>query len=119
MYAGVPISAPVAVSVLDHEPSVLGVMVSSRPDTAVARGGPPSRTSSLVARARPKSVTTTRPSRPSSTLCGLKSRWTMPAAWAHARPSPASRNTARTSAAARGVRSQASSDSPSISSIAT
>jgi hypothetical protein len=33
-------------------------------------------------RARPKSVTRGRPSAPTSTLSGLKSRWTMPAAWA-------------------------------------
>jgi hypothetical protein len=40
-------------------------------------------------RAIPKSVTRTRPSLPTSTLSGLKSRWISPAAWAAARPRPA------------------------------
>ena len=39
-------------------------------------------------RASPKSVTRARPSASMSTLSGLKSRWTSPAAWAAARPSP-------------------------------
>ena len=43
--------------------------------------------SSASARARPKSVTSARPSLAISTLSGLKSRWTMPAACAAASPS--------------------------------
>ena len=36
---------------------------------------------SATARAMPKSITLTYPSRVSMTLAGLMSRWTMPAAW--------------------------------------
>jgi len=44
---------------------------------------------SCTARARPKSVTLTRPSSPTSTFSGLKSPWMMPARCAAASPSPA------------------------------
>ena len=70
-------------------------------------------------RASPKSVTRTRPSSPTSTLSGLKSRWTMPAACAAASPRPACTNTRRISRHGRGVSSQRASVAPSTSSIAT
>src|SRR5262249_31805254 len=47
-------------------------------------------------RANPKSPTRTRPSSPTSTFAGLKSRWTMPAVWAAASPRPAARNISTT-----------------------
>jgi len=76
--------------------------------------------SAWASRARPKSVTTIRPCRLRSTLCGLKSRWTMPAAWAAASPRPAAMNAATISAARRfSERSQSARVSPRISSIAT
>ena len=54
-------------------------------------GGLRERIDQTSARARPKSVTSTRPARSTSTLSGLKSRWTMPAACAAASPRPAAR----------------------------
>ena len=50
----------------------------------------PAGRSTATERASPKSVTKTRPSRATSTLSGLKSRWTSPAACAAASPAPAS-----------------------------
>ena len=48
-----------------------------------------------VKRANPKSATRTRPSSPTNTLAGLKSRCTTPASWAAARPCAAARNHGR------------------------
>ena len=142
MYAGVPSSAPVRVSVDDRstgcDREVVGVgvggaaMVSSRPTGVAATGrgavGGFTGNAGIVAasaslskpRASPKSVTTTSPSRPSSTLAGLKSRWTRPRAWAAASPAPAARNRRSTSAGSRrSARSQSARLPPSSSSIAT
>ena len=55
------------------------------------------RRTSPVPRASPKSVTSTRPSRLRSTLCGLKSRCTSPAACAAASPRPPPSTAAQTS----------------------
>ena len=75
---------------------------------------------SCVERARPKSLTRTRPSRPISTLSGLKSRCTIPAPCAASSPRPAATKTSRISSSARGrSRSQERSVPPSTSSIAT
>src|SRR5262245_32725466 len=68
---------------------------------------------------RPKSVTSTRPFLFMSRLVGLKSRWTSPAAWAAARPRPASRKTRWTSRQLRDpLLSQSPTVPPSTSSIA-
>ena len=69
-------------------------------------------------RARPKSVTRARPSAPMSTLSGLKSRCTRPAACAAASPRPAPRNSVRISRQLRVGRSHALSVPASTSSIA-
>jgi hypothetical protein len=70
-------------------------------------------------RAMPKSVTRTRPSTPTSTLSGLKSRCTSPASWAACRPRPAATNVSTTSGQARGCsRCHAVSVWPSTSSMA-
>ena len=107
MYAGVPTSAPVCVI----EESAGRVSLSC----ALASVG-----ACAAARARPKSVTRTRPSVPTSTLSGLKSRWTKPAACAASRPSPASRSTDSTSRHVRpGARIQSVRVPPSTSSIET
>ena len=91
------------------EPAPIGRVASS------ATGSAP-----WASRASPKSVTTIRPSRLRSTLCGLKSRWTMPAAWAAASPRPAATNASTIAAVGRrSARSHSASDSPWISSIAT
>jgi hypothetical protein len=133
MYAGVPSTAPVRVSVVDRSPGrerglgVAAASVSSSATAAVgadgaARGaGKVSALTSLSKpRARPKSVTTTWPSRPSSTLAGLKSRCTSPRAWAATSPAPAARRRFITSAGARrSARSHSASVPPSSSSIAT
>jgi hypothetical protein len=105
MYAGVPIATPVAVS-------------SSAPAAAPDAASPAS-----ITRATPKSVTTTRGAplgdAATSTLSGLKSRWTTPARCAATSPRPARRSTAITSAVVRGAASShARSVPPSISSIA-
>ena len=64
-------------------------------------------------------MTRTEPSRPIMTFCGLKSRWTTPAACAAARPRPAAMKTSSTSRQLRGcARSHASSVWPSMNSIA-
>ncbi|MFT3771252.1 MAG: hypothetical protein QM820_38040 [Minicystis sp.] len=55
--------------------------------------------------AMPKSATRARPSSPTSTLSGLKSRCTSPASCAAASPHPAWRMTSTTSANGRGPRS--------------
>ncbi len=77
MYAGVPIAAPVAV----------------RRRSRVTVGDGDGDSTASAAHAMPKSVTSTRAARSAvtstSTLSGLKSRWTMPAACAAASPSPA------------------------------
>jgi hypothetical protein len=117
MYAGVPSSEPVAVIPV----SELGVLSGNA--TPVGSDRVDSRCagrSTWASRASPKSVTTIRPVRLRSTLCGLKSRCTMPAAWAAASPRPAARNAAMISAGRRfAARSQSTSVSPWISSIAT
>ena len=64
-------------------------------------------------------MTSTRPSVPMSTLSGLKSRWTSPAAWAAARPRPAFTNASTMSGQSRGALSQSRSVEPSMNSIAT
>ncbi|MCB9748871.1 MAG: hypothetical protein H6713_02565 [Myxococcales bacterium] len=72
------------------------------------------------ARASPKSITRTRPSSPSITLSGLKSRCTSPAAWAAASPRAAARYLSTTSRHDRGcARSHARSVTPRMCSIAT
>jgi hypothetical protein len=66
-----------------------GAVIASppRPSGAVSSGAGTRRS----ARTSPKSVTRTRPSVPTRTFSGLKSRWTRFAAWAAARPRPAAR----------------------------
>ncbi len=71
------------------------------------------------ARASPKSRTRTRPSSPTITLDGLKSRWTSPARCAAASPSPAARNAPITSARERFFSfSHVASVGPSTNSVA-
>ncbi len=79
----------------------------------------PSRRASTRARAMPKSVTTTRPSLPRSTLSGLRSRCTTPAACAPASPSAMATPTAtaRPTEKAPSRASAAESDSPSTYSM--
>jgi hypothetical protein len=127
MYAGVPTVAPVRVrptapsDAADGCPTGITADDWSRPSPcAVGTPGPASdasapfmhRCSRCVAgaatsgrpsaRASPKSVTRAWPLASTSTLSGLKSRWTRLAAWAAARPSPAPRNTSSTSRHERG-----------------
>ena len=122
MYAGVPSSAPVAV-IPGSAPGVpldSAVPGASGGRTDAAIGSRRIGSSTWASRASPKSVTTIRPCRLRSTLCGLKSRCTMPAACAAASPRPAARNAAMISnGRRRSARSQSASVSPSISSIAT
>ena len=92
MYAGVPSSAPVFVTTRARPPPP----PPRRRRSPAARRPPPQRS-----RASPKSVTRTRPSRPTSTFSGLKSRCTRPAACAAASPRPAARNTSTNLAPAR------------------
>ncbi|TMQ22515.1 MAG: hypothetical protein E6J90_12365 [Deltaproteobacteria bacterium] len=106
MYAGVPIAVPGKV----NAPSSA---LDGRRTSPGSGAGP-----SPVARASPKSVTTTRPRRSISTLGGLKSRWTIPAAWAAARPRPAATIAAMIASRGWPRDSHAAMVSPSISSIA-
>ena len=87
MYAGVPSTEPV---LRERRVSRRPVLVAARSERATS-----------TPRASPKSVTAIRPSRLRSTLCGLKSRWTSPAACAAASPRPAARNAATISAGVR------------------
>ena len=100
MYSGVPIISPVPVAARAGE----------RPMGVASDGSPRER-------ARPKSSTFT-PAEPMRTLCGLKSRWTIPAAWAAARPRPAATNTSRTSRQVWRRAIQTASVSPSRCSMA-
>ena len=77
MYAGVPTTAPSRVRHISAaDPvSLTGMASSAGPGAAPC-----------PARASPKSRTRTRPSVPTITLSGLKSRWLMPARCAAARP---------------------------------
>ena len=95
MYAGVPIIVPVWVSGLANngvlvarpvarpmEPSVTSSSASRVSVSGWASGSwvaTPAVASPTPARASPKSITRTRPSSPSITLSGLKSRWIRPA----------------------------------------
>jgi len=103
MYAGVPTIEPARVTSIDDESAAPG-----------------SGARSALSRARPKSATRGRSSSPTSTLSGLKSRCTMPAACAAARPSPAAQYIAMISRAdfARS-RDHARAVPPATSSIAT
>jgi hypothetical protein len=86
MYAGVPSTAPVTVTRASTDASgeiAAGVVCGPRC-------------------ARPKSLTRGRPSSPTSTFSGLKSRWTTPLWWASTSPRPAARNTSSTSGRERG-----------------
>jgi hypothetical protein len=115
MYAGVPSSEPVWVSPTSELGVPVAVALPIGRVTSSAGGSEDS-----ASRASPKSVTTIRPSRLRSTLWGLKSRWTMPAAWAAASPRPAAVNASRIAASGRRVaRSHSARVSPWISSIAT
>jgi hypothetical protein len=108
MKAGVPMTSPSCVSGEDSDG---------------ASGDAPGRESSPTAsrpRARPKSVTQTRPSLPTSTLAGLKSRCTSPAACAASSPRPAARYLSSTSRQERGFSCiQSRRVPPSSSSIVT
>ena len=94
--------------------------VASKP-AAVACGAVTSSdvSSAIRGNASPKSSTRARPSWPTSTLSGLKSRWTMSAWCAAASPAPAWMNTSRISASDRGaLASQRRSVAPRTNSIA-
>ena len=91
MYCGVPSTAPVRVTSLSSARGRAG-------SSMVTGSGEWSSTS----RARPKSVTITRPLRLTRTFSGLKSRCTSPAAWAATRPRPASTKARSTSSVGRG-----------------
>ena len=92
---------------------------SGRSAAADEGGGGASAPSLPASRASPKSMTRTRPSWPTMTLSGLKSRCTRPARCAAASPSPAARNTCTMAAAARGFAlSHWRSVWPSMSSVA-
>ncbi len=113
MYAGVPKNAPLLVS---GSESALGVEGPGS-NLGGTVGALPSRSS--VARASPKSSTLTRPSLAMSTLSGLKSRCTRPAACAAASPLPACRNASTISRGARSFSlSQRVRVRPSMNSIA-
>ena len=139
MYAGVPIIAPVCVSGESSSGSglVLPVgllLVVPAPSESLAASvsssawsgslssftvdGSTTSAASAMPRASPKSVTITRPSSLRSTLCGLKSRCTSPAACAAASPRPAASTAAQTCAGGGLVASQVSRLPPSTSSIA-
>ncbi len=109
MYAGVPTTAPAAVS-----------GVSSKSGDSPGLGGAAgSSAAPSTARASPKSVTRARPSSSMRTLSSLKSRCTIPAACAAASPRPAPRNSSSTACHDRGSRaSQRRTVSPGTSSIA-
>ncbi len=114
MYAGVPSSAPSAVMRRSSALAVseLAELVSASPGVS-GRDGP--RPSPAI----PKSSTRARPSRPTITLLGLKSRWMSPASWAACRPRPALTYTATIARQSRdAARSHASSVHPSTNSMA-
>ena len=105
MYAGVPRMAPVRVW-----GTASSVGCDSRPSVELAPA---------ATLARPKSSSFTRPVDEIITFEGLRSRWTIPAAWAAARPSAASVAMRRTSGSGSGPRARrADSGSPSTYSIA-
>ena len=70
------------------------------------------------ARAIPKSVTRTRPSRSISTFIGFRSRWTIPCSWAKAAAASICRVTSTASSISRPRSISSRSDEPSTSSIA-
>ena len=88
MYGGVPMTEPASVSGLDS--AAVDAAADELSIESVSEGSAPPRAS-------PKSSTRARPSTPTSTLPGLKSRCTIPAAWAAASPRAASTKTATTS----------------------
>ena len=104
MYAGVPTSAPAAVSASTAR-------ARSCERSGSSSGGPASFAS-------PKSVTSVRWSREIRTFSGLTSRWISPAACAAASPRPTASATSSTARHGRGVAHHARNVMPSTSSIA-
>jgi hypothetical protein len=120
MYAGVPITAPKFVSSRANT-SLERLLILLVPLVPIVPIVPLSRSASARAvrvMTSPKSATRTRPSSPTSTFAGLKSRCTRPAPWAAARPSPAARNTSTTRCHSRGVSSHRARSRPWTSSMA-
>jgi len=114
MYAGVPITAPAAVTVASSPVGSDGVLRCKMPDSPGATAP-----SGAAARANPKSITITRPSLPTITLSGLKSRCTRPARCAAHSPRPARTKMSTISCHVRSSASHSRSVPPSMNSIAT
>src|SRR5688572_22092151 len=95
MYLGVPTMAPGMVSCELQASPEMGTGVSVELDAGKGAGVDVGGRADST-RATPKSVTRTRPSCPTSTLSGLKSRCTSPEECAAARPLAASRKASST-----------------------
>ena len=70
--------------------------------SAASRGAAPRAPSSVIATARPQSVTCTSPNSPTSTLSGLRSRCTIPREWANAMASMMRSNTSKSRSRGQG-----------------